>query len=45
MADPDALQKWQAERLLEFYQSEHYEAWYARTSEEMRHAKPFVLHD
>lgn len=42
-ADPAALQAWQDENLAEFYQSPHYEAWYQRTSEEMRNAVPFVM--
>ncbi len=42
-ADSDALQAWQAERLADFYQSPYYEAWLARTSEEMRNAEPFVM--
>ncbi len=42
-ADPDALQAWQAERLADFYRSPHYDAWYARTLEEMRNAEPFVM--
>jgi hypothetical protein len=43
--DREALQRWQAERIAEFYQSPHFEEWYARTSEEMRRAKPFVWID
>jgi hypothetical protein len=39
----DALQAWQDENLANFYQSPHYEAWLARTSEEMRDAEPFVM--
>jgi len=42
-ADSRALQVWQDENLAEFYQSPHYEAWLARTSEEMRNAEPFVM--
>jgi hypothetical protein len=41
--DPEVMQTWQAERLADFYQSPHYEAWLARTSEEMRNAEPFVM--
>lgn len=39
----EALEKWQDENLADFYRSSHYEAWYARTLEEMRNAEPFVL--
>lgn len=42
-ADPAALLAWQDENLADFYQSPHYEAWLARTWEEMRNAEPFVL--
>ena len=42
--DRDVLQQLQAARLGDFYQSPHYEAWLARTSEEMRNAEPFVMH-
>ena len=41
--DRDALWHWQAEKLAEFYHSPHYEAWLARTTEELRHYVPFVL--
>jgi hypothetical protein len=43
--DRDAFWEYQARRLAEFYQSPHYEAWFKRTSEEMRKAKPFVWID
>ena len=39
----DAFLEYWLRRLAEFYQSPHYEAWLARTSEEMRHAEPFVM--
>lgn len=42
-ADPKALQAWQDENLADFYQSPHYDAWYRRTSEEMRNAVPFEM--
>lgn len=42
--DREELQQLQAARLADFYQSPHYEAWLARTSEEMRNAEPFVMH-
>lgn len=30
-------------RLADFYQSPHFDAWYERTSDEMRRAEPFVM--
>lgn len=42
-ANADDMQHWQAERVAEFYQSAHYEDWYRRTLEEMRHAERFVM--
>ena len=39
----DAFLEYWLRRLADFYQSPHYEAWLARTSEEMRHAEPFVM--
>ena len=35
------IEYWQR-RMADFYASRHYSAWLERTSEEMRHAKPFV---
>jgi len=43
--DPATVGAWQAMQVAEFYASPHYEAWLQRTSEEMRHAKPFVWID
>ena len=43
--DLDAALEYQARIVADFYASEHYEAWFARTSEEMRNAKPFVWID
>lgn len=39
-----AFQEYWMSRVADFYQSPHYEAWLARTSEEMRNAEPFVMH-
>jgi hypothetical protein len=39
----DAFWEYQMERLADFYQGPHYEAWYKRTSDEMRNAEPFVM--
>lgn len=41
----DVVWHLQAQFLANFYASPHYEAWYQRTCEEMRHAKPFVWID
>ena len=41
----DAFQEYWLRRMADFYASPHYEAWLERTSEEMRHAKPFVWID
>ena len=41
----DAALEMQARYVADFYASEHYEAWFERTSEEMRNAKPFVWID
>jgi len=43
-ADRDALYRWQAERLTEFYHSPHYEAWLKRTLE-LKRGAPFVWID
>jgi len=43
-ADREALYRWQAERLSEFYQSPHYEAWLKRTLE-LKRGAPFVWID
>ncbi len=42
-SDPDALQRWQAERLADFYQSPHFKAWYQRTLETKHCGAPFIL--
>ena len=39
----DAFFEYWLRRVAAFYQSPHYEAWLARTSEEMRNAEPFVM--
>ena len=41
--DLETIWELQNAYLAEFYQSPHYEAWYRRTSEEMRRAEPFVM--
>lgn len=43
--DRAAFQQYWLRRLADFYRSPHYEAWLERTSEEMRHAQPFVWID
>ena len=39
----DAFFEYGLRRVADFYQPPHYEAWLARTSEEMRNATPFVM--
>lgn len=41
----DVVWQLQAQYIADFYASPHYDAWYQRTCEEMRHAKPFVWID
>jgi len=39
----DAFFEYWLRRMAGFYRSPHYEAWSARTSDEMRNAEPFTM--